>query len=115
MFPFQTSDLPLQRIPVRIRLVRASELFRGEELTSTISPNPSLPPTPDLPNSRTKFKMKIKTSFQDVKTSDGTTMRVYIYEPNLPEYPQAKWPGVVCFSGQSGQELYAHLAYTGVL
>jgi hypothetical protein len=45
--------------------------------------------------------MKIKTSFQDVKTSDGTTMRVYIYEPNLPEYPQASWPGVVCFSGQS--------------
>ncbi|KAL7413926.1 putative carboxymethylenebutenolidase [Mrakia frigida] len=42
--------------------------------------------------------MKIKTSFQDVKTSNGTTMRVFIYEPNLPEYPEAKWPGVVCFS-----------------
>jgi len=27
-------------------------------------------------------------------------MRVFIYEPNLPEYPDAKWPGVVCFSGE---------------
>ncbi|CED82183.1 E [Phaffia rhodozyma] len=42
--------------------------------------------------------MLIKTSHQDVKTESGDTMRVFIYEPNVPEYPEAKFPGVVCFS-----------------
>jgi hypothetical protein len=35
------------------------------------------------------FKMIIKTSFMDVKTAVGTTMRLFVYEPNLPEYPRA--------------------------
>ncbi len=45
--------------------------------------------------------MLIKESYRDVPTSaDGKTgmMRIYIIEPNLPEYPHAKFPGVVVFS-----------------
>lgn len=26
-------------------------------------------------------------------------MRIFVFEPNMPDYPEAKWPGVVCFSG----------------
>lgn len=84
------------------------------------SPNDHLPlafPPLSLPSPSTAA-MKIKTSFQDVKTSNGTTMRVYIYEPNLPEYPQAKWPGVVCFSGQStvrGQTGRARVKAVGIV
>lgn len=33
--------------------------------------------------------MIIKASFKDVKTAGGTTMRLFVYEPNLPDYPRA--------------------------
>lgn len=45
--------------------------------------------------------MLIKQSFKDVETTaNGVkgTMRVYIIEPNVPEYPDAKFPGCVVFS-----------------
>ena len=40
--------------------------------------------------------MLIKTSYRDIPTrANGKegTMRIYVIEPNLPEYPQAKFPG----------------------
>ncbi|BEJ11321.1 hypothetical protein CspHIS471_0107430 [Cutaneotrichosporon sp. HIS471] len=45
--------------------------------------------------------MLIKTSYRDVETmANGRAgkMRIYIIEPNLPEYPNAKFPGCVVFS-----------------
>ncbi|ORX41066.1 putative carboxymethylenebutenolidase [Kockovaella imperatae] len=45
--------------------------------------------------------MLIKTSHRDVPTAaNGSkgTMRIYVIEPNVPEYPEAKFPGVVVFS-----------------
>jgi carboxymethylenebutenolidase len=45
--------------------------------------------------------MLIKESYRDVSTTaDGKkgTMRIYVIEPNLPDYPHAKFPGVVVFS-----------------
>jgi len=40
--------------------------------------------------------MLIKTSYHDVPTkADGRAgkMRIYVIEPNVPEYPNAKFPG----------------------
>ncbi|KAH8084046.1 putative Carboxymethylenebutenolidase [Filobasidium floriforme] len=45
--------------------------------------------------------MLIKQSYRDVETTaNGVkgTMRVIIIEPNVPEYPDAKFPGCVVFS-----------------
>ncbi|KAK8850479.1 hypothetical protein IAR55_004397 [Kwoniella newhampshirensis] len=45
--------------------------------------------------------MLIKTSYRDVPTkANGRagTIRIYIIEPNVPEYPEAKFPGCVVFS-----------------
>ncbi|GFZ48126.1 Dienelactone hydrolase [Saitozyma sp. JCM 24511] len=45
--------------------------------------------------------MLIKTSYRDVPTkANGRsgTMRIYLIEPNVPEYPEAKFPGCVVFS-----------------
>lgn len=42
--------------------------------------------------------MLIKESYHDVKTSYGTTNRLFVYHPNLPEYPNAKFPGVIVHS-----------------
>jgi carboxymethylenebutenolidase len=45
--------------------------------------------------------MLIKSSYKDVPTtSNGKkgTMRVHILEPNVPDYPDAKFPGCVVFS-----------------
>lgn len=42
--------------------------------------------------------MLIKTSYKDVPTKAGGKdgkMRIYVIEPNMPDYPQAKYPGVV--------------------
>lgn len=46
--------------------------------------------------------MLIKTSFKDVAVGpDGKgTMRCFVIEPNVPEYPEARFPGVVVFSGE---------------
>ncbi|EKD03409.1 carboxymethylenebutenolidase [Trichosporon asahii var. asahii CBS 8904] len=45
--------------------------------------------------------MLIKTSYRDVETkADGCPgkMRIFVIEPNVPEYPEAKFPGCVVFS-----------------
>lgn len=45
--------------------------------------------------------MLIKQSYKDVETSAygvKGTMRIIIIEPNVPEYPDAKFPGCVVFS-----------------
>ncbi|WWD20661.1 hypothetical protein CI109_105137 [Kwoniella shandongensis] len=45
--------------------------------------------------------MLVKTSYRDVPTkANGKegTIRIYIIEPNVPEYPEAKFPGCVVFS-----------------
>jgi carboxymethylenebutenolidase len=45
--------------------------------------------------------MLIKESYRDVETTaNGVkgTMRIIIIEPNVPEYPDAKFPGCVVFS-----------------
>ncbi|ODV69541.1 carboxymethylenebutenolidase [Hyphopichia burtonii NRRL Y-1933] len=42
--------------------------------------------------------MLIKESYHDVKTSYGTTMRIFVYHPTIPNYPNVKFPGVVVHS-----------------
>lgn len=42
--------------------------------------------------------MLIEESFHDVKTADGTTMRIYVYHPKIPNYPKVKFPGVLVYS-----------------
>jgi carboxymethylenebutenolidase len=45
--------------------------------------------------------MLVKQSYRDVETTaNGVkgTMRVIIIAPNVPEYPDAKFPGCVVFS-----------------
>ncbi|KAF9584492.1 hypothetical protein BGW38_006248 [Lunasporangiospora selenospora] len=41
--------------------------------------------------------MLVKESHVDLPTSSGL-MRTFIYQPNLPDYPQAKFPGVAVFT-----------------
>lgn len=40
----------------------------------------------------------VKEFHKDVLTSDGSTMRIFIFHPSIPNYPHAKFPGVVVFS-----------------
>ncbi|KAF8454931.1 Alpha/Beta hydrolase protein [Terfezia claveryi] len=42
--------------------------------------------------------MLITESYDDVSTSDGGKMRVFLYQPQIPNYPHARFPGVVVFS-----------------
>ncbi|KAF3985437.1 hypothetical protein FT663_05299 [Candidozyma haemuli var. vulneris] len=42
--------------------------------------------------------MLIKESYHDVKTSDGTTMRIFVFHPVIPNFPRAKFPGVIVYS-----------------
>lgn len=42
--------------------------------------------------------MLIKESYHDVKTSYGTTMRLFVFHPVMPNYPKAKYPGVIVYS-----------------
>ncbi|ODV95901.1 hypothetical protein PACTADRAFT_75106 [Pachysolen tannophilus NRRL Y-2460] len=42
--------------------------------------------------------MLITESYHDVKSTAGTTMRIYIFHPKITGYPQAKFPGVVVYS-----------------
>ena len=42
--------------------------------------------------------MLIKETFQDFKTADGTTLRIYIFTPTIAGYPKAKFPGVIVYS-----------------
>lgn len=42
--------------------------------------------------------MLIKESYADVETSYGTTNRLFVYHPHLPEYPNAKFPAVIVHS-----------------
>jgi carboxymethylenebutenolidase len=40
----------------------------------------------------------IKEFHKDVQTAGGSTMRIFFFHPNIPNYPRAKFPGVVVFS-----------------
>ncbi|EEQ32527.1 uncharacterized protein MCYG_05346 [Microsporum canis CBS 113480] len=44
--------------------------------------------------------MLVKESTYDVKTTIGGEgqMRIYVFHPTIPGYPDAKFPGVVVFS-----------------
>jgi dienelactone hydrolase len=42
--------------------------------------------------------MLIQESFKDVPTQNGGTMRIFTFHPQIPNYPKAKFPGVVVFS-----------------
>ena len=42
--------------------------------------------------------MLIQESFKDVSTQSGGSMRIFTFHPQIPNYPKAKFPGVVVFS-----------------
>lgn len=42
--------------------------------------------------------MLIQESYKDVTTQDGGSMRIFTFHPQIPNYPKAKFPGVVVFS-----------------
>ncbi|RLV93078.1 putative carboxymethylenebutenolidase [Spathaspora sp. JA1] len=42
--------------------------------------------------------MLIEESYHDVKTSYGTTMRIFTFSPVIPNYPEVKFPGVIVYS-----------------
>ncbi|KAF2724688.1 alpha/beta-hydrolase [Polychaeton citri CBS 116435] len=42
--------------------------------------------------------MLIQESHKDVPTKHGGDMRIFIFHPTIPNYPKAKFPGVVVFS-----------------
>jgi hypothetical protein len=42
--------------------------------------------------------MLIQESYKDVATQDGGSMRIFTFHPQIPNYPKAKFPGVVVFS-----------------
>ncbi|KAI9729225.1 MAG: hypothetical protein M1834_007017 [Cirrosporium novae-zelandiae] len=44
--------------------------------------------------------MQIKESYRDVATTAGGegTMRIHLFHPDIPNYPNARFPGVVVFS-----------------
>lgn len=46
----------------------------------------------------TPSTMLIKQSYRDVPTKSGGKMRIYVYEPHVVEYPEARFPGCVVFS-----------------
>jgi carboxymethylenebutenolidase len=57
----------------------------------------------------------IKEFSKDVKTANGSTMRIFFFHPSIPNYPHAKFPGVVVFSEiyQGTYALYFHLPELG--
>ncbi|AGO12733.1 AaceriADR265Cp [[Ashbya] aceris (nom. inval.)] len=42
--------------------------------------------------------MLISETFEDIATSYGTTLRVYVISPRVPGYPRAVFPGVILYS-----------------
>lgn len=42
--------------------------------------------------------MLLKETYHDVKTSYNTTMRLYVFHPVIPNYPNAKFPAVIVYS-----------------
>ena len=42
--------------------------------------------------------MLIQDSYKDVPTQHGGDMRIFTFHPQIPNYPKAKFPGVVVFS-----------------
>ncbi|EPQ60774.1 dienelactone hydrolase [Gloeophyllum trabeum ATCC 11539] len=45
--------------------------------------------------------MLIKKTYHDIPSKfdpNGNPIRIFVIAPNLPDYPHAKFPGVVCFS-----------------
>lgn len=43
-------------------------------------------------------KMLIQETHKDVPTKAGGDMRIFLFHPTIPNYPKAKFPGVVVFS-----------------
>lgn len=43
-------------------------------------------------------EMLIQESYKDITTQDGGSMRIFTFHPQIPNYPKAKFPGVVVFS-----------------
>jgi hypothetical protein len=51
--------------------------------------------------------MLIQESHVDIATQAGGDMRLFLFHPTIPNYPKAKFPGVVCFSEiYQGMELF---------
>ncbi|KAF8168052.1 dienelactone hydrolase [Crassisporium funariophilum] len=42
--------------------------------------------------------MLVNKTFHDVPTKNGGSIRIFVISPVIPDYPQAKFPGVVVFS-----------------
>ncbi|CUM66150.1 uncharacterized protein PRCAT00003807001 [Priceomyces carsonii] len=42
--------------------------------------------------------MLIKETYHDVRTSFDTTMRIFVYHPKIPNYPNVRYPGVIVYS-----------------
>ncbi|KAF2642949.1 alpha/beta-hydrolase [Massarina eburnea CBS 473.64] len=42
--------------------------------------------------------MIITETYKDVATKEGGDMRIFLFHPSIPNYPKAKFPGVVVFS-----------------
>ncbi|THW08056.1 alpha/beta-hydrolase [Aureobasidium pullulans] len=42
--------------------------------------------------------MLIEESYKDVATKNGGSMRIFTWHPTVPNYPKARFPGVVVFS-----------------
>jgi carboxymethylenebutenolidase len=42
--------------------------------------------------------MLITKTHHDVPTQTGGTLRIFLIQPVVPNYPKAKFPGVICFS-----------------
>lgn len=51
--------------------------------------------------------MLISESYKDVPTQHGGDMRIFTFHPQIPNYPKAKFPGVVVFS-----EIYQGESYS---
>ena len=61
-----------------------------------------------VPQAIDTAKMLVKQSYKDVPTTaNGVkgTIRIYVIEPNVPEYPEAKFPGCTLpFADQSSRQ-----------
>lgn len=76
----------------------SQRFIQNTQVTSSPSSDSALYPSEPVPS------MLVKESHRDIKMASGKFMRVFMFEPNLKEYPNAKWPGVICFTGMSNQD-----------
>ncbi|KAJ2913409.1 hypothetical protein MD484_g7017, partial [Candolleomyces efflorescens] len=59
-----------------------------------------LSPSPNFANPADLNTMLVTKTYQDIPTkldANGRPIRIFVIAPNLPNYPQAKFPGVVVF------------------